>query len=63
MAEGLRGHGAGRALIEAAVAWARERGVKTLRVRSRAQREGAHAFYEALGFERVKTQVVFRRAL
>lgn len=60
---GARRRGVGRALVDAAVAWAREHGARALRVRSRVQREDAHAFYEALGFERVKTQVVFRRAL
>ena len=58
-----RGAGLGRALIERASAWARERGCTQLRVRSRVEREDAHRFYLREGFTRCKTQAVFERAL
>jgi ribosomal protein S18 acetylase RimI-like enzyme len=58
-----RGKKIGESLVEAAAAWARERGYATLRVRSNIIRERAHAFYERQGFERIKTQVVFSRTL
>jgi GNAT superfamily N-acetyltransferase len=51
-----RRHGAGRALVLEARRWSRERGFRTLRVRSNAARDEAHHFYPALGFTRTKTQ-------
>jgi len=58
-----RGGGIGRALVERAIAWTRERGCTHLRVRSRAKRERAHRFYEREGFEFVKTQRMFARRI
>jgi GNAT superfamily N-acetyltransferase len=58
-----RRQGAGRALVAAAGAWARQRGVARLRVRVDGRREEAHAFYEALGASRVKAQSVFEISL
>lgn len=58
-----RRHGVGRCLIEAACDWARARGCTTVFLRSNIARPEAHAFYPALGFERSKTQHVYRRAL
>jgi len=55
--------GAGRRLIAAAEAWARTRGLLELFLRSNIVRPEAHAFYPALGFERSKTQHVYRKAL
>jgi len=60
--ETRRSKGIGAALVEAAVEWAAERGYRTIRVRSNVVRERAHAFYERLGFSRVKNQVVFVRS-
>ncbi len=60
VAEPARGRGVGRALVERVGEWAREHGCRTVRVRSRVEREGAHRFYESLGFEHVKTQAAFR---
>jgi len=54
-----RGRGIGRALVAEAVRLAREEGLPTVRVRSRTERERAHAFYEDFGFRRKKTQLVF----
>jgi GNAT superfamily N-acetyltransferase len=58
-----RGAGVGRALVAAAEAWARAAGVRTIRVRSRVERDRAHTFYERDGYTRVKTQHVFEKAL
>jgi GNAT superfamily N-acetyltransferase len=61
-ADARRG-GAGRALIAAAEDWARARGLRELFLRSNVVRPEAHAFYPALGFERSKTQHVYRKRL
>jgi ribosomal protein S18 acetylase RimI-like enzyme len=47
---GARGLGAGRALMEAAIALARERGAQVVRLTSAERRSEAHALYESLGF-------------
>jgi GNAT superfamily N-acetyltransferase len=51
--------GIGRALVERAIEWSREHGSDRLRVRSNVVRDGAHLFYEGLGFRRTKTQHVY----
>lgn len=61
--EAARSRGVGRALVEEAIRYARERGCARVRVRSRVERDRAHAFYEREGFSRVKTQLVFLRDL
>jgi GNAT superfamily N-acetyltransferase len=61
--EGIRGQGIGPALVAAAETWARSRGLAILRVRSNLIREATRRFYLGLGFEEVKRQAVFRRAL
>ncbi len=61
--EAQRGSGLGRALVERGEAWARERGVGTMTVRSNVVRAGAHAFYQRLGYAVVKTQHAFRKRL
>ncbi len=55
--------GAGRALVDAAEHWARERGAEALVVRSNVARDESHPFYAGLGFARTKTQHVYRRAI
>ncbi|GAA5001312.1 GNAT family N-acetyltransferase [Pseudoluteimonas lycopersici] len=55
--------GAGRRLVAAAEDWAHSRGLLELFLRSNVVRPEAHAFYPALGFERSKTQHVYRKAL
>lgn len=55
-AEGMRGRGVGRALLEAAEGWAAQAGCRTMRVRSQIFRTEAHGFYEHLGYEYIKTQ-------
>jgi GNAT superfamily N-acetyltransferase len=56
-----RRHGIGRRLIAHVDCWARELGYPRLRVRTSVLREGAHEFYEALGFRWTKTQHVRER--
>ena len=63
VADGRRGAGIGRALLETAEAWARERGHGRLRVRSNVVRARAHAFYKRLGYETTKHQAVFDKIL
>jgi GNAT superfamily N-acetyltransferase len=58
-----RRRGIGRLLMAAVEQWSRRTGMRALRVRSRIERQGAHEFYENLGFERLKTQHVFVRRL
>ena len=58
-----RREGLGRALVARAEAWAKERGVPRLRVRSNVTRTESHHFYPALGFARAKTQHVYEKTL
>jgi GNAT superfamily N-acetyltransferase len=57
-----RGQGFGKALVQAALAWAAERGLATVRVRSNVVRVDSHRWYQAAGFEVIKTQRVFDRS-
>jgi ribosomal protein S18 acetylase RimI-like enzyme len=56
-----RGQGFGTALVQAGLAWAAERGLPTVRVRSNVVRADTHRWYQAAGFEVIKTQRVFSR--
>ena len=58
-----RSGGVGGELLAAAEAWARERGARTMMVRSRVARERAHRFYEREGYALVKTSHVFEKPL
>ncbi len=58
-----RRSGAGRALVAAAERWGEARGLEKIAVRSNVVRVEAHPFYERLGYERVKTQHSYRKAL
>ncbi|HXU12113.1 MAG TPA: GNAT family N-acetyltransferase [Candidatus Binatia bacterium] len=58
-----RRRGAGRRLVRAAEEWARGRGYAILRIRSNVARIEARPFYEAMGYEVIKSQWVFRRTL
>ncbi len=58
-----RGSGVGAALVRAAMAWAAERALAEMRVRSNLVRERAHRFYERQGFRVLKSQRVFTCAV
>jgi GNAT superfamily N-acetyltransferase len=58
-----RGAGVGAALMARAEAWARDRGLEVVTVRSRTSRSGANAFYRSLGYEDLKASLVFVRHL
>jgi GNAT superfamily N-acetyltransferase len=58
-----RSRGIGRQLVARAEVWARERGLKSVVVRSQIAREAAHRFYLREGYERTKTSAVFRKRL
>ena len=61
--ENHRGAGIGRALVAAAEGWARQNWFDDIRVRSASKRTDAHAFYEKLGYQLVKTQMRFQKDL
>lgn len=63
VSENTRSHGIGMELLDAAEDWARSRGLANIRVRSRAERESAHRFYQRAGFEHIKNQAAFRKSL
>jgi GNAT superfamily N-acetyltransferase len=54
--EAVRSRGAGARLLDAAEAWARERGCAEMRVQSNVVRERAHTFYERHGYATIKAQ-------
>lgn len=61
--EGHRSRGTGRILMEHAEQWARARGCSAVVLRSNVIRNRAHAFYEKLGYQTLKTQKYFRKNL
>jgi GNAT superfamily N-acetyltransferase len=61
--ESTRGRGIGRALLEAAESWARERGYRAISVRSNVVRSSAHDFYKSRGYDVTKSQFKFRKTL
>lgn len=61
--EHCRSRGLGLRLLKRAEQWAREKGCRTVRLRSNVIRKRAHAFYERQGYEHVKTQKAFRKQL
>jgi GNAT superfamily N-acetyltransferase len=58
-----RGRGIGRRLLASAEAWARDRGLGKVRVRSNTVRQRAQGFYESLGYTVTKTQWIFDKTL
>ena len=58
-----RGAGLGALLVAAAEAWAGERGMKRMRVRSNVVRERTRTFYERHGYVVKKTSHVFDKVL
>ncbi len=63
VAAGARGHGIGKVLVVTAEQWARDRGYRSIRIRSNVIRTEAHRFYEGLGYLRAKSQTVFTKAI
>ena len=59
---GERGRGTGAALVAAAERWAREHGAAQLHLTTALRREGAHRFYERLGYERTGARYVRKLA-
>jgi GNAT superfamily N-acetyltransferase len=58
-----RGEGLGGALLAAAAAWSRARGLERLWIRANLARVGPHEFYEAMGCAVVKDQRVYEYPL
>ena len=63
VAEEARGKGVGETLLAAAERWAAELSYATVRVRSNVLRVQARGVYEHLGYEHIKTQNNFLKAL
>ena len=63
VAESCRSQGIGAQLVAAAEAWALAQGHKLVRLRSRLERERAHAFYKRLGYREIKRQFAFAKDL
>lgn len=61
--EAARSGGVGKRLLDRAEEWAREKGCKSIGLRSNVIRERAHAFYECHGYRVIKTQKSFRKDL
>jgi len=61
--EASRSQNIGRMLMARAEDWAREKGCSECGLRSNVIREGAHRFYENLGYRVNKTQKSFRKKL
>ena len=61
--ESRRSQGVGEQLVRAAEEWARERGMRRLRVRTNVNRTRTHVFYERCGFGHAKTSRVYEKQL
>lgn len=61
--ERRRNSGAGRALVAAAEAWGRSRGMTSMRIRTNVIRAAAHEFYSRIGYSVEKKQSVFTKRL
>jgi GNAT superfamily N-acetyltransferase len=61
--ESARGRGVGGKLLAKVEEWARKQGCSVVSVRSNVIRHQAHKFYEANGYQRIKTQHSFRKSL
>lgn len=57
VSEAARGHGAGKALVDEAVAYAQHLGAKSVDLTSRPDREAANRLYVRCGFEKRETNV------
>ncbi len=59
----VRSQGVGKQLLDRAEQWAREKGCRTIGLRTNVIRERAHAFYERQGYKHTKTQRTYRKEL
>ncbi|MBE9044186.1 GNAT family N-acetyltransferase [Pleurocapsales cyanobacterium LEGE 10410] len=59
----FRGYGIGRLLLQRGETWAQQQGCNLIQVRSRTTRQQAHTFYQDVGYEPYKTQLVLRKQL
>jgi GNAT superfamily N-acetyltransferase len=58
-----RGRGMGKIMMMAVETWARDRGFTSVALTSSVTRAEAHAFYEAIGYQRAATSHMFRKHL
>lgn len=58
-----RRQGVGKILMQQVEEWAKEKGIKEIRLNSGGARKEAHEFYRAIGFDDEKVQVRFLKAL
>jgi len=61
--QAFRGAGIGRTLMAAAERWASEQGYRSVALSSNVVRTGAHAFYEAIGYQPIATSRLLRKEL
>jgi GNAT superfamily N-acetyltransferase len=57
--ERYRGLGIGKKLIAQVVAWSKQKGILSIRVRCNTKRTPTHAFYRHMGFSETKEQKIF----
>lgn len=58
-----RRKGAGKALMKRVEEWAKEKGIKEIRLNSGGTRKEAHEFYRAIGFDDEKMQIRFLKTV
>ena len=58
-----RRKGVGRALMNRVEAWAKEKGIREIRLNSGGTRKEAHEFYRAIGFGDEKVQIRFLKTI
>ncbi|MDJ0534128.1 MAG: GNAT family N-acetyltransferase [Xenococcaceae cyanobacterium MO_207.B15] len=61
--ENFRRNGIDRLLIQKAQIWAQQQECDFIQVRSQTIRQQAHVFYQNIGYELCKTQLVLRKQL
>lgn len=61
--EKFRGNRIGKSLVLKSEEWARNKGLKEIRVRTNITRKETHLFYQGIGFEEKKEQTVFQKKL
>ena len=59
----FRRKGIAKVLTKFAIDWARGRGIKVLRVGTGTERADAHAFYEQLGFTKVREHYIYQKKI